>query len=518
VRWVGVTTDYHLGVPVPMRVLALGLSECSWNRLRDPRVAPHMPWLHRMAGSGMCGRTCALQPLDPTQMWATVVTGRSPRGHHLFGSVTRRRDGSFRSLSADDLASPPIWRMLETAGIPTGTFNLTITRRPETATGFMIARGTAPYFERSHVSPPSLYEPLRRRFGAWPVDSIPESNDDWSSLVPQEFAARTDVLVDLLESRPWRFVLAQLPEVSRAQHRFWAHGEDSESRCHQTLPSVYAAADRAMARIVEAAGPETVVFVFSECGAGPVRHALRLDAWLEQHGFLSRIRDPLGSTRAWSTGRARTWWRTARRTARRVFPKSVSGRMVDAAARAKHASGAWARAHDLDWTRTRAYSVGTSGAIYFNIAGRDPQGVVPAHERARLTGSIRSGLLAMRDPEGRRVVEDVIPHEACDLDGPLPPDLTIVWDDDAYVPAAGADNGEGLFADWYADKSDWRFTGTHRREGMLLICGRGVEAGDLGSVGTIDLAPTWLDLLGVPAGNRCEGSSFAGTLIARGLR
>src|SRR6185503_11445340 len=102
-----------------------------------------------------------------------------------------------------------------------GTFNLTFTRRPETTTGFMIARGNAPCFLRSHVYPPSLYATLRQRFGAWPVNSDPKSSDDWGSLVPHELAVRTDVLVELLESRPWSFVLAQLHDVSRAQHRFW---------------------------------------------------------------------------------------------------------------------------------------------------------------------------------------------------------------------------------------------------------------------------------------------------------
>jgi predicted AlkP superfamily phosphohydrolase/phosphomutase len=499
--------DYHPPVPVPTRVLALGLAECSWSHLRDPRIAAHMPWLHRMAGGGICGRTIAQQPLDPSQMWATVVTGRSPRGHRIFGSVARARDGSFRSVSADDLAAPPVWRMLEAAGIPTGTFNLSFTRRPETTAGFMIARGTAPSFHRAHVSPSSLYEPLRRRFGAWPVVSAPESSDDWS-LVPRESATRADVFAELLETRPWRFALAQFHEVSRAQHRFWAHAEDARSPWHQTLPSIYAAVDRAMERIVEAAGPETVVFIFSECGAGPVRHAVHIDAWLERQGFLSRTTDPRGSAMAWSMSGARTCWQTARR----MLPRSVRGRMAGLVARARNGSAEWARAQDLDWPGTRAFSICTSGAIYYNIAGRDPFGVVPAHEREHLTASIRSGLLALRDPQGRRVVEDVIPQEAWGPDVDLPPDLTIVWDDDAYVPATGPYSGNGLFVDWHADKSDWRFTGTHRREGMLLVCGRGVEPGDLGSVRTVDLAPTWLDLLGVPAGDRCEGSSFAAYL------
>jgi predicted AlkP superfamily phosphohydrolase/phosphomutase len=487
------------------RVLALGLSESTWSRLRDPTFSDRLPWLTRAAARGACGITVAPIPLASEPLWATVVTGRSARAHGVFAGVQRDRRGEFRKVSAQDLAVPPIWRVLEEAGVPTGVFNLSITRRPEAATGFMIARGTTPGFQRTSVDPPSLYAPLHERFGAWAINSMPRAKSDWPSVVPREIDRRTDVLVHLLESRPWRFALAQLPDVSRAQHRFWADADDGSSPCRDALRSVYAASDGAIARIVEAAGPETIVFVFSECGAGPIRHGIQLDAWLEREGFLSRRggpRRPLASKAAFLL--AREFRRVAR-----LLPGLVSRCTETVLLGLKVRTKIAVMTSDYDWPRTVAFSPGADGAIYFNIAGRDPQGVVAPGDRQQLTREIRSRLLSLRDPEGRRVVEDVIPQEAWGPHADLAPDLTIVWDDDAYMPASNGDARTRVFVDWCPDTAGWRFTGAHRREGMLLVDGPGIETANLGHVETVDLVPTWLELLGVPMPEGLEGSSFA---------
>jgi predicted AlkP superfamily phosphohydrolase/phosphomutase len=336
----------------PTRVLALGLSEASWSCIRT--FGADLPNLTRMAARGASGVTVAPQPLTPEAMWGAVVGGASP-----------------------------VWRVLESAGVPTGTFNLKITPRPEAVSGFMIARDERPRAHRAHVHPPELYPRLRKQFGAWSASTRARSREEWRSVVPREIATRAGVLIELLRTRPWRFVLAQLPEVSRAQHRFWGTDDD-------TLRTIYAAADRAIGRVLHAAGPETTVFVFSECGAGPIRHAVQLNAWLEHEGYLHRRR---GAAPAVVRSLARWYAR-----ARRLLPAAMPWSPLKAGVRAA----------EIDWSRTRAHSPANSGEIVVDGPAR--------HE-------LRDRLIALRDPEGQRVVEEVIVRGSR---------LTIVWDDDAY--------------------------------------------------------------------------------------
>lgn len=469
----------------PARVLALGLAEASWACIRDPSFAAHLPFLTRMESEGARGITLPSQPLVPGPLWATVVTGRSPRAHGVFGPVRLDGNGSLRSVSGKDLAVPPIWRLVEEAGLPVGTFNVSFTDPPQTATGFMVSRAAGPKIHPRFVHPPELYPRLRARFGQWTMLTMAQTKPEWTSLVPHEIETRTEVLIDLLRTRPWSFALVHLQEIADAQHRFWDDGTG-------TLRAIYAAVDRALAKLVEAVGPDTIIVVFSDCGAGPVRHGVDLNAWLTQQGFLHRRRGPVP--------RAGLFLARAHKRARRLLPRTFDLSGFKMRVRAA------IFASNVEWSRTRAFAPADSGEIVFNV---------PEGQRGALADELRSRLLALRDPEGRRVVEDVIAREAWGAPGDVAPDLTIVWEDDAYEPTETFDERGRVFVDWRPQFADWTFTGSHRREGMLLASGPGIERTDLGRVRTIDLVPTWLELLGVDIPEELEGSSFVAKLSGR---
>src|SRR4029079_11257331 len=62
----------------------------------------------------------------------------------------------------------------------------------------------------------------------------------------------------------------------------------------------------------------------------------------------------------------------------------------------------------VDWSQTRAYAVGL-GQIYFNLKGREGQGIVSAGEEYKaLQEEIRAKLMQLRDPDdGAEVFRDV---------------------------------------------------------------------------------------------------------------
>lgn len=421
-----------LPMPPAARVLAIVLSEAPWSCIRT--FEPDLPCLTRMAEHGASGVTLAPQPLTAPVMWGAVVGGDTP-----------------------------VWRLLEDAGVATGTFNWRLTAPPGPVSGFMIAREMSPRIDRGHFHPPELYSLLRKRFGVWPAIPRARTTQEWTS-VPQEMEIRTDVLVELLQTRPWSFALAQLPEVSFAQHRFWGQNDD-------TLRTVYAASDRAIGRIMDAVGPETIVFVFSQCGAGSVRYGIQLNAWLEQEGYLHR-------RRGGASGLSLSFARWYKRNARWLVPAAIHEWPLKARVR-----GA-VTASDIDWSRTRAYSPPSSGEIVLTGPADD----------------LPSRLLALRDPEGRQVVEEVIARESR---------LIVVWNDDAYMPTDDFTDRDSVFVTWRPESLDTPLTGAHRREGFLLVSGPGIGRADLGRVAVADLVPTWLELMGVDAPEELEGSSFA---------
>ncbi|HYN64086.1 MAG TPA: alkaline phosphatase family protein [Candidatus Limnocylindrales bacterium] len=61
----------------------------------------------------------------------------------------------------------------------------------------------------------------------------------------------------------------------------------------------------------------------------------------------------------------------------------------------------------VDWSRTRAYSMGL-GEVFVNLVGREPQGIVRSEQYDAFVEQLRTALLALRDPkDGAQVVTSV---------------------------------------------------------------------------------------------------------------
>ena len=61
----------------------------------------------------------------------------------------------------------------------------------------------------------------------------------------------------------------------------------------------------------------------------------------------------------------------------------------------------------MDWDKTQAYALGLN-AIYLNLNGREPGGIVPAVDKQSVLDGIAQKLLAFKDPaSGENVVDKV---------------------------------------------------------------------------------------------------------------
>ncbi|HZL99861.1 MAG TPA: alkaline phosphatase family protein, partial [Planctomycetota bacterium] len=71
----------------------------------------------------------------------------------------------------------------------------------------------------------------------------------------------------------------------------------------------------------------------------------------------------------------------------------------------------------VDWKTTKAYSLGL-GEVFVNLAGREPQGIVPPEQYDATVAELQTALLGLRDPkDGARVVTSVSRRDEL-YDGP----------------------------------------------------------------------------------------------------
>ncbi|QDV36779.1 alkaline phosphatase family protein [Tautonia plasticadhaerens] len=341
----------------------------------------------------------------------------------------------------------------------------------------------APAFPISH--PRSYSADLAREIGPFHTTGLSEDHAALSNgrIDESAFLSQCDDLwrereamfereLDRLDSG-LLFCLFGIPD--RVQHLFWRHLEPDHpanrlrppDREHRgAISEAYRRSDAAVGRAIRAADDRTLVIALSDHGFTSFRRGINLNTWLNERGLFH------------------------------LHPGS----------RADETDGPPLGA--IDWTRTRAYAVGLAG-IYLNLEGREGQGIVTPEEAGPLRSEIASALTGLVDPaDGTIAVRSVVPSEHV-YSGPYVDEAAdlLVHVEKGYRSSWGS--AMGRMGDSVFEDNTRIWSGDHIVDPALvpgvLFLNRPFRSE---GASMIDLAPTVLDALGLPAGPRMEGRSL----------
>jgi len=135
------------------------------------------------------------------------------------------------------------------------------------------------------------------------------------------------------------------------------------SQFGDSIERVYKRADDFVGEVARRVGPGVPVMIVSDHGFHSWRKAVNLNTWLVQNGYMT-LKGQQGADKKLSDlFGGGTFW------------------------------------ENVDWSQTRAYAMGI-GQIYFNLRGRESQGIVsPGAEATSLADELGRKLLTMTDPD-----------------------------------------------------------------------------------------------------------------------
>jgi predicted AlkP superfamily phosphohydrolase/phosphomutase len=280
---------------------------------------------------------------------------------------------------------------------------------------------------------------------------------------------RETMFFDALDKTRRGAVVCVFDITDRMQHMFFRFHKDerwgarvSDVRYENVLRDLYVQMDNLLGRVMAKLEPETVLMVLSDHGFKPFCRAVELNRWLQQNGYLTEA--PLAKT-----------------------PDLLQR---------------------VDWSKTQAYAVGFGG-IYLNLAGREARGIVRKEDAAGLKCEIREKLKLLRDPErpGSPISEvydrdqayrGPYVEDAPDLVVGFAPGYRVAWE------TVTGGFGESVLSD---NTRPW--SGDHNMNPPevpgMLFCNRPI---DVERPNIVDLAPTVLDLFGVPIPPHMDGKTF----------
>jgi len=445
-----------------------------------------LPTLRRLLEEGVWGRLESVPNMNSASAWSSFATGLEPGRHGIF-HFTEIVPGTYyeRNLNTSHRRGKPFWGRLGDLGHRVGVINVPMTYPAEPIAGFMVAGADAPSPKSQGFSyPPGFFDGIANKMQhAYCIEAEAHhlaAQAQWDEAVR--------VILDGLEAHR-EFVLraldAEIPDLLTvvftaadvAQHFFWRHlnpqafGLDvSESEeLGSVVQRVYRRLDDVLAELIERTAPEAVV-VLSERGAGfNQRGGDYLFAWLQNMGLLH--------TQDKSKG-IRRWLARARAGGNRCPPGTRPIPMLAS----------------VDWSRTKAYCVGTDD-IHINLRGREPQGIVSEAQYEGLCREIIERLLETVDPVTKMPVVEIAATSREVYKGPFvhrAPDIMIRWRTEQVLSGLETAGCAPVLA-----QDIPLITGSHRPQGILLAAGAGIrKAAEIRGAQITDIAPTLLHFFG----------------------
>ena len=459
------------------RVVLIGIDGADWSFLDGWIADGHLPNIAKLVDGGVRASLNSVKPLNSAAAWTSIVTGRDPGGHGVFGFAVNS-DGAYRRspVKSSDVKAATLWEIVNAVGQPAGVINCPITYPPPALDGFLVSGILIPHNDL-WAHPPELENKLRGMFGPYIVDvpwaAVDETNpgdrEDFISKLYTMMRKREEVTIKCATEFQWRVMAVFFTGTDRILHRFFHYTDPRHPLYDQEAANVYGneirkyftLVDEVVGRIIEKVEGARIIIV-SDHGFGPLYFRFNLRAWLRQKGFL------------------------------------VEGHADGAAFYDEALNGV-----DLSKSKVFPSTLSESG-IWINLKGRQPTGIVGADECESLKNRIIGELENFETEDGHRPVRKVFRREDI-LSGAFvedAPDLLVEAEEKYIVDDSDSEN--------MIDISPVQ-TGDHRPAGIFIANGDGVKSGVRSdSLRAADVLPTLLAAAGLPAPVDLEGKAAVG--------
>lgn len=517
-------------MPVKNKLLVISLAEATFDLIIPWMEHGELPVLKKFFNEGSTGRLKSSIPMITPQMWGNILTGKNPGHHGLFDFWQRGNDGKFKEVNGSQIKTKPVWKILSENNLQSGIVNIPFTYPPQNIKGFMISGEDAPGAHRSIAYPNNIYDEIIKQFGRYRLKDIfpgGRKKEDYLTLVEEDVKKQTDVLSYLIEKKNWDFFITFYSATAITQHYFWKDMELKDDTYKDIIKTAYKSIDTALDRLMKAAGPDTNIIIFSECGAGPLTSGIQINTWLEKEGFLTykKINNSNGAD-----SKEKSFKESYARSKISGIRKNIQGRIPKSwyffANKNMHWIKSWIQTYlagsDINWNKTYAFSRGKEGDIFINLKGRDPEGIVEPENYDQIRDHIIKKSLDLINPaNGEHVVHKIYKREEL-FKGPFleyAPDLIIEFVNNAYMPSENDKNKDSIFVERWRANMNWPTSGSHRLDGILLAKGPGiVKKENVTEAKIIDLTPTWLNLLNLDVPDDMEGKIISEILKDRNTK
>ena len=460
------------------KVLVIGL-DCAEPSLVFDRWREELPNLNRLMSGGVYGNLESCIPAITVPAWSVMTSSQDPGQLGIYG-FRNRADYSYDKMmiaTGSAVKVDRVWDILSRAGKQVVAVGVPGSYPPRPVNGVMVGCFLTPNTTKSQYTwPPELKDQIASWVGEYQVD-VPQFRTEDKDFLLKQIYDMTDqhfvVVKKLLTEKPWDFFMFVEMGVDRIHHGMWKYTDPAHpkfepgNKWQDSIRDYYKKLDSYIGEVLSLAAQvaqDTVVLVVSDHGAKTMHGGIALNEWLIRNGWLVLKSDP----------------------PRMLTPFEKV---------------------EVDWAKTRAWgSGGYYGRVFLNVAGREPQGIIPQADYERVRDELARALESIPAPDGRDIGTVAFRPEKIykEVKG-IPPDLVVYFGNLDWRAVGSLGLG-----DIYTFEND---TGpddaNHAQQGLFILHDPAREANGDGkrmSAQIMDIAPTVLDLMGLPVPRDMNGN------------
>jgi predicted AlkP superfamily phosphohydrolase/phosphomutase len=500
---------------IKRKVAVFGLDGVTFDLIQPWLDEGRLPNLAQLMQEGAYGRLRSTIPPVSASAWASFVTGTNPGQHGLVDFTYPAEDGyEIQITNGRTRAVPALWELVNAAGGKAGVVSMPMTYPPQPLDGFMLCSFLTPSQESDYTYPPSLKAEVTKAAGPFPLHMSEKGRGQDPAIfvraVKQMEIDRARAVKHLMQSHPWDLFMYVFETTDNLQHEVWhlldeTHPLYDPETAERVVPEIldyYETVDGLLGEMLGLLPEDVLVVILSDHGFGPFHKFFHINNWLVDQGWLQFKRAPLSQFKRLTFKLGVTpinalKWVTRLRMGgmRKNVKRGRGGGML---------RRLFLSFNDVDWTRTKAFSVGNFGQVYLNVSGKRSQGCVSTAEYEELREKIAAAAKTLRDPEdGSQVVPTVYKREDVfhGLSEERLPDLVLHTNRAKYVSFGHADFGSNKIIEPSTGQ-----TGHHHMVGITSLKGPGVKQTlQMEEASLLDLAPTILFYMGLPVPSYMDG-------------
>ncbi len=502
------------------KVLVIALDAADPSLIEKWAAEGYLKNLSSLFSKGSYGRLSSSADWLVGSPWPTFYTGTMPDKHGIYHYLQWRSDKmDYERPNPDWITAVPFWRKLgdEYRVI---AVDIPLAFPPDPFNGIEVSG----WASHDRIFPPFSYpeEKIKwvvKKFGKPPIGDEVGGLQNINDLlkVKEELITandkETELVTSLIKNENWDLFMCCMTSLHRGGHKFWdltnikgEYSEEQKSQFKSALRDIYQSCDEAVGKIINNAGDDVSILIFSLHGMGVnstitdkilpgmisnILNGVKKPDKNEKYNYIKAIRNLIPLE-----------WRS---NLRKLLPLWLQDRMT-----------AYWRMGKIDWSKTKVFNLvaDLQGYIRINLKGREKNGTVAeGEEYNKICAQLMEGLKTFKDPEtDEPVIESIVKKDKLFVKNKgfdNLPDIIVNW---KYKPVS---NYKKIISEKYGEL-DWPMpgknpdgrSGNHRFEGFLLAVGKDFKANSTfeKKYHIVDLAPTILNLLNIEKPNEMEGN------------